>query len=90
MTGVVQVAYNRATAPGILYSICTVADFENPKMRKPSCLSGAQKRNQTSDLRFTKAREVCFVVTKKGFEIFTLSPRNKNIPPLFRETKEHE
>ncbi len=29
-------------------------------------------------------------VPKKGLKIFTLSPRNKNIPPLFRETKEHE
>lgn len=29
-------------------------------------------------------------VTKKGFKIFTLRPRNTNIPPLFRETKEHE
>lgn len=29
-------------------------------------------------------------VTKKGFKIFTLKPRNLNIPPLFRQTKEHE
>lgn len=29
-------------------------------------------------------------VTKKGLKIFTLAPRNMNIPPLFRETKEHE
>ncbi len=29
-------------------------------------------------------------VTKKGLRIFTLTPRNKNIPPLFRITSEHE
>ena len=29
-------------------------------------------------------------VTKKGFKIFTLQPRNTNIPPLFRQTKEHD
>ena len=29
-------------------------------------------------------------VTKKGFKIFTLYPRNTNIPPLFRLTKEHD
>ncbi len=29
-------------------------------------------------------------VTKKGFVIFTLQPRNTNIPPLFRQTKEHD
>ena len=29
-------------------------------------------------------------VTKKGLKIFTLKPRNTNVPPLFRQTKEHE
>ena len=29
-------------------------------------------------------------VTKKGLKIFTLTPRNRHIPPLFRKTKEHE
>lgn len=29
-------------------------------------------------------------VTKKGFKIFTLQPHNANIPPLFRQTKEHD
>jgi hypothetical protein len=29
-------------------------------------------------------------VPKKGLKIFTLPPRNRNIPPLFRKTEEHQ